>query len=84
MTLTAGMLPERLRREFALPYDDAERRRSERALAVVRRVYRLLPDQLRYVGPYHEAKQRLAGSVVPDIPTRLANRLWIGQRSLAD
>jgi uncharacterized protein (DUF2236 family) len=84
MALTAGMLPERLRREFGLPYGAPERRLSGRALSVIRRVYPHLPARLRYVGPYHEAQQRLAGSPVPDISTRLANRLWIGQASLAD
>src|SRR5438270_90489 len=84
MGLTAGMLPERLRREFGLSYGPSERRRSERALAWVRRIYPSLPARVRYVGPYHEAQQRLAGSPTPDISTRLANRLWIGQASLAD
>jgi uncharacterized protein (DUF2236 family) len=84
MALTAGMLPERLRREFELSYGAAERGRSDRALSVIRRVYPHLPARLRYVGPYHEAQQRLAGNPIPDISTRLANHLWIGQASLAD
>ena len=84
MSLTAGMLPERLRREFGLSYGAPERRRSDRALTVVRRVYPHLPVRLRYVGPYHEAQQRLAGNPMPDISTRLVNRLWIGQATLAD
>ncbi len=82
--LTAGMLPERLRREFGFDYGDAERCSGERAIALMRRVYPVLPARPRYVGPYHEARQRLAGRPGPDIPTRLANRLWIGQASLAD
>jgi len=84
MALTSGMLPERLRRDFGLSDGDPERRRSERTLRLLRRVYPVLPVRLRYVGPYYEAQQRLEGSPVPDVPTRLANRLWIGQRSLAD
>ena len=84
MALTAGMLPERLREEFGFSYGAPERRRSDRALTIVRRVYPHLPARLRYVGPYHEAQQRLAGNPIPDISTRLANRLWIGQASLAD
>ena len=82
MALTAGMLPERLRREFGLSYGAPERGRSNGALSVIRHVYPHLPARLRYVGPYHEAQQRLAGSPIPDISTRLANRLWIGQASL--
>ena len=84
MALTAGMLPERLRREFGLSFGAPELRRADRALAVIRRVYPQLQPRLRYVGPYHEAQQRIAGSPIPDISTRLANRLWIGQASLAD
>ena len=84
MALTAGILPERLRRDFRLPYGAPERGRADRALAVIHRVYPHLPALLRYVGPYHEAQQRLAGNPIPDISTRLANRLWIGQASLAD
>jgi hypothetical protein len=41
-----------------------------------------LPARLRYVGPYHEAQQRLAGRRHPDLLARLSNRLWIGQSSL--
>jgi len=84
MALTSGMLPERLRRDFGLSYAEAERHLCERAVALVRRVYPHLPERLRHVGPYHEAQQRLAGRLKPDLPARLANRLWIGQRSLAD
>jgi uncharacterized protein (DUF2236 family) len=82
--LTAGMLPERLRRDFGLNYADAEQRSSERALRLIRHAYRLLPTRLRYVGPYHEALQRLAGTPNPDLLTRFANRLWMGSPSLAD
>lgn len=84
MALTAGMLPERLRTDFVLTYGDVERRRSERAVAVTQRVYPRLATRLRYVGPYHEAQQRVACKHDSDISTRLANRLWIGQGSLAD
>jgi len=82
LALTSGTLPERLRRDFGLSYSETERRSSERALNLIRRAYQLLPVRLRYVGPYHEAQQRLAGSANPDILTRIANRLWIGQPSL--
>jgi uncharacterized protein (DUF2236 family) len=82
LALTSGMLPERLRRDFGLSYAEADRRRGERALNWIRRAYQRLPVRLRYVGPYHEAQQRLAGRPNPDIFTRLANRLWIGQPDL--
>jgi len=81
--LTAGLLPARLRDEFGLPYGRREERKTERALAVLRRVYPRLPRRLRHVGPYHEACARLAGAKRPGITTRLSNRLWIGQKSMA-
>jgi uncharacterized protein (DUF2236 family) len=81
--LTARMLPARLRQEFGLNEGSAERKRAERALACIRRIYPVLPERLRYVGPYHEAKARLAGKAQPDLATQLLNRFWIGQRRLA-
>ena len=38
---------------------------------------------LRYVAPYHEALARLAGREKPPALTRLLNRFWIGQTSMA-
>jgi uncharacterized protein (DUF2236 family) len=82
--VTSGMLPARLRMDFGLSYGEAERRSGERALELIRRAYPLLPPRLRYVAPYHEARERLAGKTGPGVSTRLLNRLWIGKRSLAD
>jgi len=81
--LTAGMLPDRLRQDFGLAYGQAERRASERMVKRLRRAYFVAPRRLRYVGPYYEARQRLAGRARPDLGTRLSNRLWIGRPSLA-
>jgi uncharacterized protein (DUF2236 family) len=81
--LTAGLLPVRLRDDFRLPYGESERRASERALAVLRRVYPWVPGRLRHVGPYHEARARLAGRRRPGMTTQLLNRLWIGRKSMA-
>jgi hypothetical protein len=39
--------------------------------------------RLRYVGPYQEAQQRLAGRSAPDFVTRLCNRFWIGRAELS-
>jgi len=77
--VTARLLPPRLREAFGLPYGEAERRQAEAAIAWIRRVYPALPERLRCVGPYHEAKARLSGRCGPDLLTRLTNRLWIGQ-----
>lgn len=81
--LTARLLPERLREGFGLPCGRAEHRSAERALAVLRRLYPLIPARVRHVAPYHEARARLAGRTRPGILTQLGNRLWIGQSSMA-
>jgi uncharacterized protein (DUF2236 family) len=77
--LTAQMLPERLRLAFGLPLGEAERRSAKRALTWLQRIYPLLPDRLRTVGPYQEALARVRGAERPALGTRWLNRLWIGQ-----
>ena len=81
--LTARLLPLRLRGDFGLPYGEFEHRKTERALAVLRGVYPWVPGRLRYVGPYQEARARLAGRQRPGATTQLLNRFWIGQKSMA-
>jgi uncharacterized protein (DUF2236 family) len=81
--LTARLLPTRLRKEFGLTFGAAEHRSAERALGAIRSVYPWLPDRLRYVAPYHEALARLDGRAQPGALTRLLNRVWIGQTSMA-
>jgi uncharacterized protein (DUF2236 family) len=80
--LTAQLLAPPLREQFELPYGAAEERAARRLLVWTRRIYPRLPSRLRYVGPYQEAAQRLAGRQYPDLVARLSNRLWIGQGSL--
>jgi uncharacterized protein (DUF2236 family) len=80
--LTTQLLPASLRGEFQLPYGDVERRSAERALRWLRRGYSHLPRPLRFVGPYNEARARLAGRDRPGLATQLSNKLWIGQNSL--
>jgi uncharacterized protein (DUF2236 family) len=81
--LTAQLLPRRLRDEFQLPYGPREQRSTKRALRFLRSLYPRLPSRLRYVAPYHEALARLAGHSRPGALTRVLNRLWIGQSSMA-
>ena len=80
--LTARLLPARLRDDFALPYDDVASRKTDRALDLLRRVYLWIPNRLRHVGPYQEARARLAGRR-PGITTELVNRFWIGRKTMA-
>src|SRR5262249_58630285 len=83
LALTARLLPPRLREDFGLAYGEPERRKTERALAMVRRLYPWVPRRLRQVGPYQEACARLAGQQKPGVATQCLNRLWIGRKSMA-
>jgi uncharacterized protein (DUF2236 family) len=80
--LTAALLPPRLRDGFALRYGKAERDAAQQFIARARRIYPFLPSRLRYVGPYQEAEQRLAGKTQPDFVARMCNRFWMGQPEL--
>ncbi|WP_315767911.1 MULTISPECIES: oxygenase MpaB family protein [unclassified Bradyrhizobium] len=80
--LTAQMLPERLRLAFDLPFGTAEQRSAQRAVRWLRRIYPMLRDALRTVGPYQEAQVRIAGRAEPPLTVRLLNRAWIGQPSM--
>jgi uncharacterized protein (DUF2236 family) len=80
--LTADLLPAPLAAAYGLPQGVRERRRARRAVALIRQLYRWLPPRLRYVGPYHEACERLRGAA-PTRLTRIANRCWIGRPSIA-
>ena len=80
--VTASLLPTRLQDDFGLLYDESERRKADRALAVLRHVYPRTPNRLSHVGPYQEARARLAGRR-PGMATELLNRFWIGQKSMA-
>jgi hypothetical protein len=77
--LTASLLPAHLRDGFGLRYGETEQRLAVRALSRLRRIYPLLPERLRFVGPYQEACARLAGRDGPDPVTRVLNRIWIGR-----
>jgi uncharacterized protein (DUF2236 family) len=80
--LTAHLLPRTIREAFELPYGRAERRTAERALRWARRIYPVLPEKLRYVGPYQEARGRLRGRAAPGPAAQLLNRAWIGRTTM--
>jgi uncharacterized protein (DUF2236 family) len=80
--VTAALLPPRLRDAFALRYGKAEATDVRRFIRRARRIYPRLPARLRYVGPYQEAEQRLAGRTQPDFVARMCNRFWMGQSAL--
>ncbi len=78
-TLTASLLSPEIRGAFGLRCEAEEARHL---INRIRRIYPLLPARLRYVGPYQEAKQRLAGKAQPDVIARVSNRFWIGSSKL--
>ena len=76
--MTASLLPERLRNEFALEYGKREEETAARARERLAKLYRRTPAALRFVGPYQEANARLLGRRV-NLLTRASNRFWMGQ-----
>ncbi|WP_084080871.1 oxygenase MpaB family protein [Edaphobacter aggregans] len=76
--LTAAWMPDGLREAFALTYGKREERAATCALRWLPRVYRRIPDTLRYVGPYQEARACLQACSV-GLLTRANNRFWMGQ-----
>lgn len=83
-TVTAQMLPERLREGFGFTFDEHNKKAADRALSRIRRIYPKLPNRVRYVGPYQEAQARLQGRPQLDWATRCLNRVWIGRPQLGD
>jgi hypothetical protein len=82
-TLTAYLLPPQLRLAFGFRYGEADRLAARRVIEWIRQVYPILPDRLRYVGPYQEAHARMLRRAQPDLVTQALNLLWIGQRRLS-
>ena len=80
-SLTMRLLPPRIRDQFQLPFGVREEKAADRALNVMRPIYRRLPAAIRFVGPYNEAVNRLRGSE-PGLSVRLSNRIWVGQPTL--
>lgn len=76
--LTMSWLPERFRCEFALEYGERERAAAARAIRWLPRIYRILPSNVRFVGPYLEARARLTGRRAGPL-VRASNRFWTGR-----
>jgi len=79
--LTAEWLPDRFRQEFALDFGPSESEAAARARSRLKRLYKKLPNAVRFTGPWREAQARLAGRSVGAL-TRTSNRFWIGQALL--
>jgi uncharacterized protein (DUF2236 family) len=79
--LTTQWLPERFRREFQLDFGSADLRAAEMAKRRLPQLYRKLPRAVRFIGPWHEAADRLQGKR-PGMVARVTNRFWIGEACL--
>jgi uncharacterized protein (DUF2236 family) len=75
--LTAAWMPAQFRTDFGLEFEVADELAVETTHRWLPRVYRSLPSSVRFTGPYHEARARLAGCG-PGALTRASNRFWIG------
>ncbi|MEP7120256.1 MAG: oxygenase MpaB family protein [Byssovorax sp.] len=64
--LTTGLLPPRLREAFGLAFGPAEEASFRRTLRAVELGWPLLPDRLRWVPDYVEARRRIEGRPRPD------------------
>ena len=77
--LTSLWMPPRFRSAFDLPpVEDGAIHRLRRILMVL---YPPIPRAVRFVGPYHEAHNRLRGRA-PGLLTRQSNLFWMGQAEM--
>ncbi len=79
--LTAAWLSPSLRDGFGLPFGRREQLSLQRAHVWVPRIYGRLPIALRFVGPHHEANERLRNRA-PGRFIRQSNRFWMGRPRL--
>jgi uncharacterized protein (DUF2236 family) len=83
-SITADLLPAPLAQAFALEEPGKAKRTADRVIRRLSTVYRFLPGHVRWVGPYQEAVDRLAGRTTPRATTRAVNLMWLGQTRLTD
>jgi uncharacterized protein (DUF2236 family) len=59
--MTTGLLPEELRGPFGLRFGRREQLKFRASMRATKTSYRLLPQRLRWVPAYADARRRLAG-----------------------
>jgi len=75
--MTAGLLPERLRREFGFDFGSLERAVYRSSVLAISASYRHLPSRLREAPAYTKACRRLAGKSGPDRFAELRQRAML-------
>ena len=77
-TLTAGMLPPRIRQQYGLPFSRSDAMVYAASLRAIRAGWRLVPERLRLRPEYVEARRRLAGKPRTDKIGRALERALLG------
>jgi uncharacterized protein (DUF2236 family) len=80
--ITAWLLPERLATGFGLARGgDAGKRRFDATIDRLRRLWPWLPERLRYLPAYHDARRRMEGRAGRDRVGEWMSRLFVGRPS---
>jgi uncharacterized protein (DUF2236 family) len=74
-TLTAGLLPPRIREGFGMPFGRAEARVHAASLGALRQAWPRIPARLRHRPEYTEAMRRIEGRPAPDRVGRALEQL---------
>lgn len=74
--VTAGMLPERLRRQYGLRWGAAERAAFAATIAALRPAWRLVPAPARRLPAYVDAERRVAGKGPSPVARWMEQRLF--------
>lgn len=77
-TLTAGLLPERLREPLELPFGLKERAVFAASIPTLRLAWRVAPKRFRYFPDYVEAQRRVRGKEPRDRVGRLLEKIALG------
>jgi uncharacterized protein (DUF2236 family) len=73
-TVTAGLLPARLRKAYGLAFGPRERALFEASLTALRAAVRVMPRRYRYVHAYHRARLRMGDPIVPTMAERVLEK----------
>lgn len=76
-TITAGLLPPRIREGYGLPFGRVDRLVYGASLRALRGSYARLPERLRQVPDYVEAMRRIEGKPSPDRIGRAVEQLLL-------
>lgn len=76
--VTAGLLPEHVRRGFGMRWGRRDRALSAATLTALRATWRRLPPQVRFLPAYLDARRRLRGEASRDPVGAVAEKIVLG------